>query len=139
MVEEKQVYKSTLVSDLNGNPTLSKDQLTRVRSASYFSLEEKVIDRGGSWLGIGSDCAIFFETHGVEENAQCKRKGKPNKTSHGVQKGQWYLGRVIAMRSKVENGWKERKHSLDLLDRPTNTEIDLIMVPKGEGNTVLYL
>ena len=39
--EGAKIYKSTLVSQLNGNPTLSKDRLTRIKSGIIYT-EEKV-------------------------------------------------------------------------------------------------
>ena len=33
----KVIYKSTLVSELNGNPFLSKDRLTRIPNSVYFN------------------------------------------------------------------------------------------------------
>ena len=35
-LDGKDMFKSCLVSQLNGNPTLSKDMLTRVRNGVYF-------------------------------------------------------------------------------------------------------
>jgi hypothetical protein len=58
----KVIFKSTLVSELNGNPFLSKDRLTRIRNSVYFNNAEdyrNVANSSSSYLlGLGSDCGI---------------------------------------------------------------------------------
>lgn len=85
-VDGKTICKSTLVSQLNGNPTLSKDRLTRVKSGIYFSFDKKTKFQTGTCLVIGSDCAVLFERSSSKDNAKCKRKGKLASTSQGVAK-----------------------------------------------------
>lgn len=58
-VDGKTLCKSTLVSQLNGNPTLSKDRLTRVKSGVYFSFEMKSKPQNSTCIGIGYDCAVL--------------------------------------------------------------------------------
>lgn len=59
-----QIYKSTLVSELVGNPHLSKDRLTRVKQSIYFNnLVDKPTVREGAatmFMTVGSDCGVFF-------------------------------------------------------------------------------
>lgn len=60
----KCIYKSTLVSELNGNPFLSKDQLTRVKNSIYFNNSEDYLSTTSSsatmLLGVGNNCGVFF-------------------------------------------------------------------------------
>ena len=58
------IYKSTLVSELNGNNFISKDQLTRVRNSIYSNNADNYTTTSYSislmMLGFGSDCGVFF-------------------------------------------------------------------------------
>ena len=58
------IYKSTLVSQLNGNHFLSKYRLTRVHNSIYFNKTDDYIASSYStssmMLGLGSDCGVFF-------------------------------------------------------------------------------
>ena len=58
------IFKSTLVSQLNGNPFFSKYRLTRVYNSMYFNNSEDYLTTIGSsstcLLGLESDCTIFF-------------------------------------------------------------------------------
>ena len=53
------IYKSTLVSQLNGNPFLSKDKLTRVKHSMYFNNHDDYVIAAASsstcLVGIGSN------------------------------------------------------------------------------------
>ena len=75
--ERAKIYKSILVSQLNGNPTLSKDRLTRIKSGIIYS-EEKVktlANHDTSLLKLGCDCAVvFFNTPEVQT---VKKRGRP--------------------------------------------------------------
>jgi hypothetical protein len=59
-----QIYKSTLVFQLNGNPFLSKDRLTHVKNSICFNNSHDYLNAGtlhsSCLLGIGSDCGVFF-------------------------------------------------------------------------------
>ena len=59
--ERTKIYKSTLVSQLNGNPTLSKDKLTRIKSGIIY-IEEKVktLANHDTLLKLGCNCAVVF-------------------------------------------------------------------------------
>lgn len=133
-VDGKTLCKSTLVSQLNGNPMLSKDRLTRVKSGVYFSFEMKSKPQTSTCIGIGYDCAVLFEDIILRDNTKLKRKGKVANTSQGVKKGIWYLGRVMSMRMKLGNGMKETRGPFDLLDRPPNVEIHLAWYQKTKGS-----
>jgi len=60
----KAIYKSTLVADLNGNPFLLKDLLTRIKNSVYFNNAEDYLSAANSTttalLGLGSDCGVLF-------------------------------------------------------------------------------
>ena len=63
--EGHSIYKSTLVSQLNGNPFLSKDRLTRVRNSIYFNNNDDYLTATSSsttmLLGLGSDVGVYFK------------------------------------------------------------------------------
>ena len=44
-LDGKDMYKSCLVSQLNGNPTLLKNKLTKVRNGVYFRRDERAHKR----------------------------------------------------------------------------------------------
>ena len=58
------IYKSTLVSQLNGNPYLSKDRLTRMKNSIYFNNFDDYLAASSSTtsmlLGLGSDVGVYF-------------------------------------------------------------------------------
>jgi hypothetical protein len=75
------------VSELNGNPYLSKDRLTRFRNSIYFNNAEDYLSAASSsstmLLGLGSDCGVFFlqtanlnTTLAVKAAKRRKRSGK---------------------------------------------------------------
>src|SRR5450759_1051558 len=65
------MYKTMLISQLNDNPHLSKDMLTRVKSSLYFNnLVDKPKVRDGSptmFIHVGTECAMYFvkELHSI--------------------------------------------------------------------------
>jgi len=58
------IYKSTLVSQLNANPILSKDRLTRVKNSIYFNNSDDYITTSSSietmLLDLNMDCGVYF-------------------------------------------------------------------------------
>ena len=58
------IFKSTLVGQLNGNPFLSKDRLTRVKKSMYFNNGEDYLSTAQCsntcFVGIGSDVGVYF-------------------------------------------------------------------------------
>jgi hypothetical protein len=62
--EGMKLYKSTLVSQLNGNPFLSKDRLTRVKNSVYFNNASSYLSTAECittcLLGLGMDCGVYF-------------------------------------------------------------------------------
>ncbi|MCO5555230.1 hypothetical protein L7F22_008774 [Adiantum nelumboides] len=132
-VDGKTIYKSTLVSQLNGNPTLYKDRLTRVKGGVYDTFDKKVTYQSRTCLVVGSDCAVLFERLPSKEIRRSKVKGKLGSTNEGMSKGTWYLGRVVCMRRKLGLSMKETRGPIDLLDRPANVEIHLAWYQKAKG------
>lgn len=132
------IFKSTLVSQLNGNPFLSKDHLTKVKHSMYFNNHDDYITVANSsntcLLGLGSDCGIFFvqrasTTRASTVKAAGKRKkgrksaaskrGSPSSVTEGADHGSWWIGRVQKMRRKVGTQWGLLRHPVDLINRTT--------------------
>ncbi|KAL3689994.1 hypothetical protein R1sor_016305 [Riccia sorocarpa] len=69
------IYKATLVSHVVGNPTLSKDRLTRIKQSIYFNgvkQKPRVDGVPVCILDIGSDCAVFFKSENTRRSKQAK-------------------------------------------------------------------
>ena len=65
MIGESRIFKSTLVSQLNGNPSLSKDRLTRIKAGILY-MKPKLLSVGNHdiLLKLGYDCGVcFLNTH----------------------------------------------------------------------------
>ena len=89
---------------MNGNPTLSKDRLTKVRNGVYFSRDERAPKKGVPiGFGIGSDCVVLFEREFIAVVEHTTRKGVSQSTKHDVSYGTWYIGRVQIIRKKDGN------------------------------------
>jgi hypothetical protein len=72
-IDGKDMYKYCSVSQLNGNPTLSKD---KVRNGVYFRRDERAPKKGVSiGFGIGSDCELLFESESIPSIENATRKG----------------------------------------------------------------
>ena len=107
------IYKSTLVADLNGNPFLSKDRLTRIKNSVYFNNADDYLSAANSstttLLGLGSDCGVLFVQSATlnqsstvqaakKRNRSCGQLGSPTTVSDGADVGTWWLGRVQKIR-----------------------------------------
>ncbi|KAL3692300.1 hypothetical protein R1sor_005951 [Riccia sorocarpa] len=91
------IYKVTLVSQLVGNPTLSKDRLTRIKQSIYFNgIKQKPRVDGVPVciLDIGSDCAVLFDTKRTGRSSRSRRR--PMNT---LSKDVW-IGRAQKIRRK---------------------------------------
>jgi len=66
--QRNKIYKSTLVSQLNEKPFLSKDKQKHVRKSMYFNNSDVYLTTASSsstcLLGLGNDCGVYF----VEED-----------------------------------------------------------------------
>ncbi|MCO5581472.1 hypothetical protein L7F22_035357 [Adiantum nelumboides] len=133
----KCMFKSTLVRQLNGNPILSKNRLTRVCQRIYYSKKEKdQATSNDNLFGIGSDCAVFFVEE--EKNTKSTRQGNPSSIQRKKKtKGTWYLGRVQKMRRKVGGGYVEYKRGFSLTKKqkkPTRVQVQLGWYQKTKGS-----
>jgi hypothetical protein len=123
------------VSELNGNPYLSKDRLTRVRNSIYFNNAEDYLSAASSnsmmLLGLGSDCGVFF-LHSANLNTTsavkaakrkrcCGKKGSPSNISAGGDSGTWWVGRVHKIRKRVGTKWGICRNPVDLLNKPAGS------------------
>jgi hypothetical protein len=131
----QEIYKSTLVSQLNGNPFLSKDRLIRVKNSINFINSEDYLRAANcantQLLRLGSDCAVFFvhristtQTSAVKAAEKCKRKqarkfGCATSVQNGGDKGTWWLGRVQKMRRNGNAKWHACRQPIDILNHPS--------------------
>ncbi|KAL3680804.1 hypothetical protein R1sor_023760 [Riccia sorocarpa] len=109
------IYKATLVSQLVGNPTLSKDRLTRIKQSIYFNgvkQKQRVDGVPVCILDIGSDCAVLFDTERTGRSSRSRRR--PLNT---LSKDVW-IGRAQKIRRKYNGKWGKTRTEIDLLDRP---------------------
>jgi hypothetical protein len=131
----KVVYKSTLVNELNGNPFLSKDRLTRISNSIYFNNFEDYLSAATSNstcpLGLGSNCGVFFvesQSRAVGSAAKaaksCSRMGRlggPSSVPVAASSCTWWLGSVQKMRRKVGSRWGISWQPVYLLNRGGGT------------------
>ena len=131
--EGNQIFKSTLVSQLNGNPFLSKDRLIRVKNSFCFYNNEAYLNATSLsfsiFLGLGSDAGVYFLEQrntmiSSTVKAVAKRKqGWPSKNGiatcvlNGVDEGTWWVGRVQKIRRKVGTKWGSSHQPVDLQNR----------------------
>lgn len=112
----RQMYKSTLVSQLVGNPNLSKDRLTRVKQSLYFNnLVDKPKDRDGEHtmlMTVSSDIGVLFVD--------------------GSQKGRHTRSSQIVARAKKGKGVDKRTaDSGPCLKLPRGQAVVVSTVPQG--------
>ena len=131
----KVMFKSTLVSELNGNPFLSKDRLTRVRNSMYLNNAEEYMSAANSentcLLGLGSDYAVYFVSNpagpqtstarAAKKKNGSGRVGAPSNIGKGTSCGSWWLGRVQKIRRKVGQKWGLSRYPIDLMMRSSAT------------------
>ncbi|KAL3683977.1 hypothetical protein R1sor_001999 [Riccia sorocarpa] len=113
------IYKATLVSQLVGNPTLSKDRLTRIKQSIYFNgvkQKPRVDGVPVCILDIGSDCAVLFNSETTGRNTRSNRRRPANPLSKDV-----WIGRAQKIRRKYNGKWGKTRTEVDLLDRPVAT------------------
>lgn len=74
------MFKSTLVFELNGNPFLSKERLTRVRNSVYLNNAEEYMSAANSentcLHGLGFDCAVYFVSNSAGPQTSAARAAK---------------------------------------------------------------
>ena len=128
---ESRIFKSTLVCQLNGNPTLFKDQLTRIKVGILYMKPSKLLSTANldTMLNLGCDCGVCMNTHEARI-VKKKRRGMPIKVR--------FVGRVYKMRRKFGNRWVEYKDPIDLMDCSSNMEILLCWYQKGTNDKWTY-
>lgn len=146
------IYKSTLVSQLNANPFLSKDRLTKVKNSIYFNNSDDYISASSSQetmlLGLGMDCGVYFMQQRTTASSSSGKtttrttRGRPSKNLqptcvlNGIDEGTWCIGRVQKMTCKVGTRWGNCRHPIDLQQR----EVTRGKKPgTGEPSFMVYL
>ncbi|KAL2609054.1 hypothetical protein R1flu_027627 [Riccia fluitans] len=119
--EGHEVYKASLVTLLVGNPTLSKDCLTRIKQSVYFNgvkPKPRVDGVPVCIMDVGLDYAVLFDSpdnlytissRGLQTGQKGRRDGQTN---------QVWFGRVQKIRMKYNGKWGKSRSEIDLLDRP---------------------
>jgi hypothetical protein len=132
------IFKSTLNGQLNGNPFLSKDRLTRVKKSLYFNNSEDYLNAAGCsntcFVGIGSDVGVYFVQRSTISRAstvnaakkrgksRAQKSGRAMPTSSAVDEGTWWVGRIQKMRRRAGgNSWGSLKQPVDLANREVST------------------
>jgi len=132
------IFKSTLVGQLNGNPFLSKDRLTRVKNSLYFNNSDAYLSaaqcESTCFVGIGSDVGVFFVQRStitrLSTVTAAKRRGKSRASKsgtatsvlQGVDQGTWWVGRIQKMRRRASGrSWCSLKQLVDLANRDVVT------------------
>ena len=133
-LDGKDMYKSCLVSQLNANPTLSKYILTKVRNGVYFRQDERAPEKAVAiGFGIGSDCAVLFESESIAIAGCTTRQGVSQSTKHNIYSGTWYIGRVQIIRKKDGNRVFDYHNDIDLLDRLDGVELQCCWYNRIKG------
>ncbi|KAL2634896.1 hypothetical protein R1flu_006375 [Riccia fluitans] len=119
--EGHQMYKASLVSLLVGNPTLSKDRLTRIKQSVYFNgvkPKPRVDGVPVCIMDVGSDCTVLFD--GPDNLSSNKSRGLRigQKRRRDGQTNQVWFGRVQKIRMKYNGKWGKNRSEIDLLDQP---------------------
>ena len=153
-VDGHYIYKSTLVSQLNGNHFLSKDRLTRIKHSIEFNNHNNCMRVGLSsstgLLCIGSDCGVYFVQRSttrisstVKFVAKRKRDRPPSAPAprtatnilNAVDEAAWWVGRVQAMKRRNGRQFGVLRQLVDLLARmeengkqnPHNPHIEIML------------
>jgi hypothetical protein len=127
--DSNKLYKSTLISQLNCNPFLSKDRLARVKNFVYFNNVDSYLSAAESTstclLGLGSNCEVYFETNCVvpssrvgASKATTSRAGEPRVILDVAYNGEWYIGRVQRIQRHVGKKWGTSRQPIDMMNRP---------------------
>ncbi|KAL3692524.1 hypothetical protein R1sor_006175 [Riccia sorocarpa] len=116
-----QMYKASLVSLLVGNPTFSKDRLTRIKQSVYFNgvkPKPRVEGVPVCIMDVGSGCGVLFDTpDGLISSRSCRGRQSQKQRRDGQAKQVWF-GRVQKIRRKYNGKWAKSRSEIDLLDRP---------------------
>jgi len=125
--EGHSIYKSTLVSQVNGNPYLSKDRLTRMKNSIYFNNSDNYLAAASSTtsmlLGLDCDCGMYFKdeqgnaSSTTVRGATKRKRGRPAAINSGDVQDIFFIGRVQKMRVKVGTKWGICRQPIDLMKR----------------------
>lgn len=121
------IYKSTFVSQLNGNPYLSKDKLTRMQNSIYFINSDDYLTAASlttsMLLGLGFDLGVYFKdsrgptTSSTVMIAKIKTRDRPIAVNRGVNNMMLYIGKVQKIRVKVGTKWGNCRQPINLMKR----------------------
>lgn len=125
------IYKFTLVSQLNGNPYLSKERLIRMKNSIYFNNSDDYLAASSSTtsmlLGLGFDVGVYFKdmrgSASTVRAARTKTSGRPaainsrltnsmclyRKGAENEDKGGQQVGHLQAANRLDEEGNSKRK------------------------------
>ncbi|KAL2633400.1 hypothetical protein R1flu_004879 [Riccia fluitans] len=119
--EGHEMYKASLVSLLVGNPTLSKDRLTRIKQSVYFNgvkPKPRVDGVPVCIMDVGSDCVVLFDGLHNLFNISSRGLRTGQKGRRDGQMNQVWFGRIQKIRMKYNGKWGKNRSEIDLLDRP---------------------
>ncbi|KAL3681170.1 hypothetical protein R1sor_024126 [Riccia sorocarpa] len=119
--EGHQVYKASLVSLLVGNPTLSKDRLSRIKQTIFFNgvkPKARVPGVPVCILDVGSDCAVLFDCARVNTSTRGRQVAAGRKRARQDSSKEVWFGRVQKIQRKYNGKWGKTRSEIDLLNRP---------------------
>ena len=105
-----------------------------MRNGVYFRRDERAPKKGVAiGFGIGSDCAMLFESESIALAERNTRKGVSQSTKHGVSSGTWYIGRVQRIRMKDGNRVFDYHNEIELLYRLEGVELQCCWYNRIKG------
>ena len=118
-VGESRIFKSTFVSQLNEDPILSKDCLTRIRvGILYMKPKLLIVANHDAMLNLNCDCGVFlFNT------PKARIAGKYDRPKRLAPIKVWFVGKVYRMHRNFGNRWVEYRDPTTLMDQRSNMEI----------------
>lgn len=79
VVDGSKIFKITLVGQLNGNPTLSKDRMTIIKFGMLYTKPKKKISRASdNEFNLGCGCVVAFVIEATlqKQNKKCQANQK---------------------------------------------------------------
>jgi len=129
------IYKSTLVSELNGNPLFSNDDLPRVKHFMYFNNHNDYIlatsSSSSCLLGIGIDYGVHFVQCSIDKvsftmklvlkmkkgcKSKAKKLGNGTNILEGVDYRMWWIGCIWSINKAHGKQWTLLHQPLDLMN-----------------------
>ena len=133
------------MSQLNGNPFLSKDWLIRVRNSIYFNKCDAYLSTTSSsnifLLGLESNYGMYFISSASGQNKGRKykegdtmaRSGRATPIARSTSQGSWYIGCVQWIRGKVGAKWSISRQSIVSMNIPN------VAARKASGGSVFMV